>query len=123
MDEDTRDTAGTEETESETGRFGRAREFVGSKYNANYRVGYHDGQNPFVQSKYGPVVTTDTQASIDTAKARISSPEGSPFTGPVIAQDGSTLVAAGVTPDYATIESTMNKFVQGVVGDIPQSSN
>lgn len=34
MDEDTRDTAGTEETESETGRFGRAREFVGSKYNA-----------------------------------------------------------------------------------------
>ena len=33
-----------------------AGDFTGSKYNANFRVGYKDGDNPFVQSKFGPMV-------------------------------------------------------------------
>jgi hypothetical protein len=36
-------------------------------------------------------------------------------------QDGKTLITAGTVPDYATIESTMTVFVQGVVGDLPKS--
>jgi basic membrane protein A len=97
-----------------------AGEFVGSKYNDNYRVGFKTGENPFVQSEYGPSVTDETKAQIEAAKAEISKEDGSPFKGPVIAQDGSVLVEDGVVPDYATIEG-YTVFVKGVVGDIPKS--
>ncbi len=98
----------------------QAGNFTGSKYNANYRVGYHDGSNPFVQSKYGPSVSEDTKKLVTDAKTKISAATGSPFAGPVLAQNGSTLFAAGQVPDYATIETKLTAFVQGVVGDIPK---
>jgi len=98
-----------------------AGDFTGSKYNANFRVGYHDGKNPFVESRFGPAVTPEAKQLVDAAKAKIEAPTGSPFTGPVLAQDGSTIIPAGQTPDYATIETKMNLFVQGVVGQIPKS--
>ncbi len=93
--------------------------FTGSKYNANYRVGFKDGGNPFVQSKFGAMVDDATKALIDEAKTKISGADGSPFTGPVLAQDGSEMFPAGV-PDYATVESKNTVFVKGVVGDIPK---
>lgn len=93
--------------------------FTGSKYNANYRVGYKDGGNPFVQSKFGAMVDEDTKTKIATTLTLISSPDGSPFTGPIMAQDGSELFPAGV-PDYATVESKNTTFVKGVVGEIPK---
>ena len=95
-----------------------AGDFTGSKYNANYRVGLKTGQNPFVQSVYGPSVTPETKAEIDKAKAAISLPDGSPFKGPVMAQDGSVLFADGVVPDYAAIED-LKVFVAGVEGKLP----
>ena len=93
--------------------------FTGSKYNGNYRVGYKDGGNPFVQSKFGTMIDDATKAKIDEAKTLISSPEGSPFTGPIMAQDGSEMFPAGV-PDYASVESKNTVFVKGVVGEIPK---
>jgi simple sugar transport system substrate-binding protein/basic membrane protein A len=93
--------------------------FTGSKYNANFRSGLKDGLNPFVQSKYGPSVDQATKDLVDKAKTDISG-SGSPFKGPVLDQQGKTLVAAGTVPDYATIESTMTVFVKGVIGDIPK---
>jgi len=102
-------------------RTARAGQFTGSKYNANYRVGYKDGQNPFVQSRFGTAVGDDVKTLVSDAKARISAPAGSPFVGPVLAQDGTTLVADGQIPDYATIETTMKAFVKGVVGQLPSS--
>jgi basic membrane protein A len=97
-----------------------AGDFTGSKYNANYRVGYKTGENPFIQSKYGSMVTPEIQAKIADAKTLIST-TGSPFAGPVYAQDGTVLVPAGTVPDYAAIEELNTVFVKGVVGDIPQS--
>ncbi len=97
-----------------------AGEFTGSKYNANYRIGYPDGSNPFMQSEYGPSVSPEVKSLVDAAKARISAPTGSPFAGPIIAQDGSTVIPAGQVPDYSTIEAKMSVFVQGVVGEIPK---
>ena len=94
--------------------------FTGSKYNANYRVGYHTGENPFVQSKFGPAVDDATKKLIATEKDRISK-DGSPFTGPVLAQDGSTLFAAGESLDYLKTEDRNVAFVKGVVGSIPKS--
>jgi basic membrane protein A len=95
-------------------------DFTGSPYNANFRVGYKDGDNPFVQSAFGPKVDAATQAKIAEAKTLIST-TGSPFAGPVNAQDGSVLVPAGKLPTYAEIEAFNTVFVDGVVGDIPKS--
>lgn len=95
-------------------------EFTGSKYNDNFRVGYHDGDNPFVQSDFGPSVTDETKALIAAAKDRIAGADGSPFAGPVIAQDGTELFADGTVPDYVEIESKVVVFVKGVVGSIPE---
>ena len=93
--------------------------FTGSKYNANYRVGFKDGGNPFVQSKFGSMVDDATKTLIDEAKTKISGVDGSPFIGPILAQDGSEMFPAGV-PDYATVESKNTVFVKGVVGDLPK---
>ena len=43
---------------------------------------------------------------------------GSPFTGPIVAQDGTVKIPAGTTPDYAAIEQ-MDYLVEGVVGTLP----
>jgi simple sugar transport system substrate-binding protein/basic membrane protein A len=94
--------------------------FTGSKYNANYRVGYKDGSNPFVQSKFGSMVDDATKKLIEEQKKLISSKDGSPFKGPIMGQDGKELFAAGV-PDYATTEAKNTAFVKGVVGQIPKS--
>ena len=95
-----------------------AGDFTGSKFNANYRVGYKDGGNPFVQSKYGPSVTEETKSLI-ASELELISTTGSPFTGPILGQDSSTLFTAGETPAYADVEAKNTEFVQGVVGQIP----
>jgi basic membrane protein A len=92
--------------------------FTGSKFNANYRVGLKTGDNPFVQSPYGPSVTAETKADIDKARAVISAKDGSPFKGPVMAQDGKVIFADGMVPDYAAIED-LKVFVDGVIGKLP----
>jgi simple sugar transport system substrate-binding protein/basic membrane protein A len=92
--------------------------FAGSKFNANYRVGLKTGDNPFVQSAFGPSVTPETKAEIDKAKAAIGAKDGSPFKGPVMGQDGKVVFGDGVVPDYAAIED-LKVFVDGVVGKLP----
>jgi basic membrane protein A and related proteins len=92
--------------------------FTGSKFNDNYRVGYKTGENPFVQSAFGTAVDAETISLIDQEKVRIST-SGSPFEGPIMAQDGTELFPAGV-PDYASVEALNTMFVDGVVGEIPQ---
>ena len=93
--------------------------FTGSPYNANFRVGLKTGDNPFVQSAYGPSVTDATKKLVEDAKAKISK-DGSPFAGPIVDQSGKVRVPAGTVPDYKTIES-IDYFVTGVVGQIPAS--
>ena len=96
--------------------------FTGSKYNANYRVGYKDGENPFIQSKFGSSVTADTQKLITDAKAKISAATGSPFVGPLKDQDGKELIASGKVPTYDEVEKIFSSsFVDGVIGKIPKS--
>ncbi|MFY1651720.1 BMP family ABC transporter substrate-binding protein [Solwaraspora sp. WMMB762] len=95
-------------------------EFTGSEYNANFRVGLKTGDNPFVQSAYGPAVDDATKDLVEQAKAKISAEDGSPFAGPVVDQAGTVRVPADTIPDYQTIES-IDYFVDGVVGQIPSS--
>ena len=57
--------------------------FASSPYNGDYRVGLQTGDNPFIQSAFGSMVTPETIALIDAAKASFAA-GGSPFTGPVV---------------------------------------
>jgi basic membrane protein A and related proteins len=98
-----------------------AGDFTGSEYNSNYRVGYQDGSNPFVQSAFGPSVTPETKALVEAALERIST-TGSPFEGPLLANDGTTvLFEDGEVGEYDTAEAKNTKFVQGVVGELPKN--
>jgi basic membrane protein A len=93
--------------------------FTGSKYNDNFRAGLNKGENPFVESPTGSMVTADTKAKIADAKAKLIA-GGSPFTGPVLDQSGATKIPAGTTPSYADVEQ-MNYLVAGVTGTLPTS--
>jgi basic membrane protein A and related proteins len=92
--------------------------FTGSKYNANFRVGYRTGENPFVQSPYGPMVDEATKAEIDKARDLLKT--SSPFAGPIKDQEGKVRIPEGTVPDYAAIEK-IDYFVDGVVGTLPKT--
>jgi simple sugar transport system substrate-binding protein/basic membrane protein A len=94
-----------------------AGDFVGSKYNANFRVGYKTGTNPFVLAGFGPDVTADTKAKIEAAQKFLASAAGSPFAGPVEDQSGTVVIKDGVVPTYAQNDA-MDFFVKGVVGKL-----
>ncbi|KQY24428.1 hypothetical protein ASD16_02485 [Cellulomonas sp. Root485] len=91
-------------------------DFTGSEYNANYRANMASGKNPFVASAFGPSVTDETKALIAAAAADLEA-GGSPFAGPITAQDGTVTVPEGETPPIETIEQ-MDYFVQGVTGTV-----
>ncbi|MFI7585902.1 BMP family ABC transporter substrate-binding protein [Spongisporangium articulatum] len=93
--------------------------FTGSKYNANYRVGLQNGENPFVQSPYGPSVTDETKAIIADDLTKLKADGASVFTGPIKGQDGKVKIKEGESLQYGDpgIEG-MDWFVDGVVGKI-----
>lgn len=88
--------------------------FAESEYNGDFRVGLQTGDNPFIQSAFGSMVSDDTVALIDAAKESFIA-GGSPFAGPVMDQDGTEVWAEGEQPTYAEVEQ-MDFFVQGVIG-------
>lgn len=94
-------------------------DFVGSEFNDNFRVGYKTGTNPFGLAPYGPGVSEETGAAIDTAREWLGTEEGSPFAGPVLDQDGEIRVEEGVIPTYAENDA-MDYFVRGVIGNLAQ---
>ena len=61
-------------------------------------------------------MTDETKALIAAAAADLEA-GGSPFTGPITAQDGTVTVPEGETPPIETIEQ-MDYFVQGVTGTV-----
>ena len=93
--------------------------FAGSQYNADFVGTFASGNNPLTLAPFGPAVTPSVQAKILAAEASLKA-GNSVFKGPIYCQDGSTMVAAGVTPTYAQINS-FTCLVKGVVGSLPQS--
>jgi basic membrane protein A and related proteins len=96
-----------------------AGDFVGSDFNANFRVGYKTGTNPFVLAPFGAMVTDETKAAVEEAQAFLGTEAGSPFVGPVADQTGKVVIADGVVPTYEENDA-MDFFVQGVVGNLAQ---
>jgi simple sugar transport system substrate-binding protein/basic membrane protein A len=91
--------------------------FEGGPYDGDFRVGLRTGDNPFVQSPFGPAVDEDTKAEIEAAKKRIAA-EGV-FVGPIEDQSGKVVVPDGVSLDYSQVEQ-MNFLVAGVDGTLPR---
>lgn len=93
--------------------------FTGSQYNANYRVGLQTGENPFVESPFGPSVSAGTKSDIEAALKRIEGKGASVFTGPLTDQAGAVKVPDGTALQYGAPEiEGMDWFVDGVVGTI-----
>jgi simple sugar transport system substrate-binding protein/basic membrane protein A len=91
-------------------------EFAESEFNGNFRVGLQTGDNPFIQSAFGPSVTDETKTTIEEAKQGFVD-GGSVFVGPITGQDGEVVVADGEELTYEQAE-TMDFFVEGVIGSI-----
>ncbi|NIZ07813.1 BMP family ABC transporter substrate-binding protein [Pseudooceanicola sp. HF7] len=67
---------------------------------------------------FGPSVSEETRAKVAEAKAQIIAGELQPFAGPLMARDGTEVVAEGdVLPDDALW--TMDFFVDGITGTMP----
>jgi basic membrane protein A len=94
----------------------KAGEFASSPYNGDFRGGLQTGNNPFVQSAFGPSVSEETKTRIEEARQSFVD-GGSPFAGPVFDQDGDEEVAEGEQPTYDEVE-TMDYLVRGVIGTI-----
>lgn len=94
----------------------QAGEFADSPYNGDFRVGLQTGDNPFVQSAFGDMVSEETIALIEEAKQRFID-GGSPFEGVVKDQDGEIVYDEGEQPTYEEVEQ-MDFFVEGVTGTI-----
>jgi simple sugar transport system substrate-binding protein/basic membrane protein A len=94
----------------------KAGDFADSPYNGDFRVGLQTGDNPFIQSAFGSMVTAEVKGLIEAAKASFVA-GGSPFAGPVSNQDGDVVYAAGEQPTYEDVEQ-MDFFVKGVIGTI-----
>jgi basic membrane protein A len=80
-----------------------------------YWGGFEDGVVA-IDTNYGPSVTQETKDAINKAMEDMKSGKLNVFAGPIKAQDGTELVAAGQTMADADVW-VLSKFVEGVVGD------
>jgi simple sugar transport system substrate-binding protein/basic membrane protein A len=95
--------------------------FKTSPFHANYTLGFGGGDNvpsPMDLAPFGPSVTAETKDLVAAAKKKILG-GWSPFTGPVVDQSGTTVVAKGKAATSEQI-SSMDYLVKGVVGSIPK---
>ena len=89
--------------------------FAGSPFNGDFRGGLRPGDNPFVLSAFGPLISDATQHLIQQEAQRFRAGH-SPFDGPIVDRDGRTQVTAGVTPTVAQLDA-MDYLVPGVTGE------
>jgi basic membrane protein A and related proteins len=61
----------------------------------------------------------DVKAMAEATKAKITSGEFNPFTGPIMKQDGTEWLAKGAVADDGTLAG-LNFYVKGIEGDLPK---
>lgn len=96
-----------------------AEEFVGSEYNENWLGTFADGNNPLELASFGDAVGEDLQNEILEEEERLSQEGESVFTGPILCQDGTELVADGEVATYEEVNE-FDCLVEGVVGNLAQ---
>lgn len=73
-----------------------------------------------VMAPFNPAVSAETRKKVADATAAIKAGKLHPFQGPVKAQDGTVKVPAGTNMSDKDM-STMNYYVEGVVGKLPKN--
>jgi basic membrane lipoprotein Med (substrate-binding protein (PBP1-ABC) superfamily) len=93
----------------------------GSKYDADYRVGFADS-DVIKLAPFGSAVTPEVEKEVLAKQEEMKSKDFYPFQGPIVDQAGKTQVPKGTNPTPADLEKT-DYLVEGVVGKIPTGSN
>lgn len=94
--------------------------FAGSEFNDNWLGSLADNNSTMSLAAFGPSVTDETKAKIDSGLSGLKDSSESVFAGPIFCQDGSILVAEGASATYEDV----NKFdclVEGIVGSLPKN--
>lgn len=89
----------------------------GSKFAANYRVGFADS-DVIKLAPFGSSITPEVEKQVLAKQKEMKAENFYPFEGPVVDQAGKTQIAAGENPTPAELETT-DYLVKGVVGKIP----
>lgn len=89
----------------------------GSKYDAQYRVGFADGDT-IQLAPWGEKVPDGVKSDVEAVQEKMRSGEFKPFTGPIKDQSGKLRIPDGESPDPTKLEAT-DYLVEGVVGKIP----
>ncbi|MBI2691421.1 MAG: BMP family ABC transporter substrate-binding protein [Solirubrobacterales bacterium] len=92
----------------------------GSKYDADYRVGFADS-DIIKLAPFGTAVTPEIKKQVLAKQKEMKSKDFYPFEGPVVDQSGKTQIPTGQNPSPTDLEKT-DYLVEGVVGKIPTSS-
>lgn len=96
-----------------------ADEFTGSDYNDNWLGTFAQGNNPLELASFGDDVDEDLQEQILEEEDRLSGEGASVFTGPILCQDGTELVAEGEVATYEEVNE-FDCLVEGIVGNLAQ---
>lgn len=91
----------------------------GSKYDADYRVGFADS-DVIELAPFGSEVPQDVQDQVLAKQKEMKAKDFFPFQGPVVDQSGKTQIPKGENPTPQELEKT-DYLVKGVVGKIPTS--
>jgi basic membrane lipoprotein Med (substrate-binding protein (PBP1-ABC) superfamily) len=97
------------------------KKWKGSKYDADYRVGFADS-DIIKLAPFGSAVTPEIEKEVMAKQKEMKAEDFFPFQGPVVDQSGKTQIPAGENPSPTELEKT-DYLVEGVVGKIPTSSN
>jgi basic membrane lipoprotein Med (substrate-binding protein (PBP1-ABC) superfamily) len=89
----------------------------GSKYDADYRVGFADS-DVIELAPFGSAVTPEIEKEVLAKQEEMKAKDFYPFEGPVVDQSGKTQIPKGKNPTPAELETT-DYLVKGVVGKIP----
>ncbi|MGH2958213.1 MAG: BMP family ABC transporter substrate-binding protein [Solirubrobacterales bacterium] len=93
----------------------------GSKYDADYRVGFADS-DVIQLAPFGSAVTPEVKEQVEAKQKEMKAEDFYPFQGPVVDQSGKTQIPKGENPTPTDLEKT-DYLVKGVVGKIPTASN
>ncbi|MFT4049076.1 MAG: BMP family ABC transporter substrate-binding protein [Solirubrobacterales bacterium] len=95
--------------------------WVGSKYDADYRVGFADS-DVIKLAPFGKNVSQEVKDQVLAKQKEMKAKDFYPFEGPVVDQSGKTQIPAGDNPTPKELETT-DYLVKGVIGKIPTGSN
>lgn len=97
-------------------------EIIGAVRDGTFKptAAWPGAESGIVNFKYGPAATDEIKSALDAKKQEIIDGTFNPYAGPIKAQSGCVAVADGESLSDGELLS-INWFVEGVIGEIPDS--